>query len=239
MHKTLSALTLATLATFSQATVAQVGQVIDWAPSGQSGTLGDISVQVSGTYYTGAPIYPDVQNGASVANVFSAPWFAGPLSMSEALTVNIPAQSNFPIVVSHDFVFSFSRAVQDVRVSLGSFASKAIAGNEFGWMATVRESGQAGFTTTSCTLATCIFGALSNASIPNDANGTVLIPGVSNQLRLRFSPVLLGIPDGVWLQISATPTASPVPEPASWALLLAGGAALLRRAAHTRAQRRV
>jgi hypothetical protein len=69
-------------------------------------------------------------------------------------------------------------------------------------------------------------GAFSNASTPNDANGSVALPGTLTSFSFTLGS-LGNYRDGVGFAVSAARAASAVPEPLSAALVLVGLGAMV------------
>lgn len=231
---TLALAAAACLPALAQTVSTQTAQAVEWNADGQGGLLGGTTVTLR-TYQNALPFTPPaLVPGGWVASHFEAPWFSGPLSSDAALLVNLLPNTY------QQYSINFSHVVNDVRVSLSSFASLAFVSNRDDVYA-VRESGQGSFTM-GCSYSPstpCVLGAASDGATPNDANGTVLIPGPSSAIVVMFSATL-NSPDSIGMQVSGTPlgipvTAAPVPEPAAWALLLAGALPLLRRTRSRRA----
>lgn len=221
MRHTLAATALATALVCTTAT-AQVAQVVDWGSS-TAGTLGSVTVEVVALFIaledrTSQPF--QLLTGSTVTDAFGGAHhalFAGPVSLNQALGLTLAAGTN----EMYDVVFS--QPVQDVRVSFGDFASRAWVFSDGGW--STLEAGSPSW------LPGCGAQFLGCVSSPAAASsGTVRIPGLSQSMRLGFQS-LGNAPDSFVLQIAATAPTAPVPEPGSWALLLAGGAALLTRCA--------
>lgn len=200
----------AALAALAISASAHAIEMVQWS-SATSGTLGPATVTLAGNGID------DLYTGGFVPVVFSAPHFTAPVSLEQAVSLIAPS----PFCCYTQFVLSFSTPVQGLRLHLASLASELV------FDATpTKLSGQDSFVVSGNT----VTGAGLDGPTPNDANGTIEFAGTISTLTITFARSVVASPDNLFIQVAA----QPVPEPASWLLMLAGASALGAGAARRR-----
>lgn len=146
-----------------------------------SGTLGPVGVTLSG-----GDIVHGVTDGSFTG--FDFPFFTPPLAASDKVDVIAPQAS------IHLYEISFSRAVTNPRLHIASLASTLTFDTSV-----VRVSGQDSFVVTA---GNQVVGELLDGPVPNDANGTIELPGTFTGLTFTAEP-LGPFSDGLSVQILA------------------------------------
>lgn len=177
-------------------------ELVQWS-SATSGTLGGSTVTLAGNGVDA------LYEGGFVASLFSAPHFAAPVSLDQAVSLITPS----PFCCYSQFVLSFSAPVQGLRLHLASMASELV------FDATpTKVSGQESLVVAGNT----VTGAGLDGPTPNDANGTIAFAGTISTLTITFARSVVASSDNLFIQVAA----QPVPEPATWLLWLSGATAL-------------
>lgn len=199
-----SIITLALLACLSAAPATAapiIAQVVDWT-SASAGTAGEVSVSFTGGTRTLET------NSAWVDKQFNATNSFGLYSTAEGIQFTADGSS------TRTYTISFSSAVSGVVMHLGSLASAITFDRSI-----TKLSGQPIFVVNG----NSVTGATVNSGPYSDANGSIAL-GDLQTFSFTVSPYVPG-GEGIGMQlvINALP---PVPEPQSWAMMLAGMAAL-------------
>lgn len=166
-------------------------EVADWT-SATTATLGSVSINLS---VVGIPprSNPILFTGPVVSGTFGSGWFSGPVSLQEAVEVY-----GKPSDPTNRYTVTFSTPVTDLRIHLGSLASTMTFDQPI-----TRLSGQSSFVVSGTT----VTGAVNNAGLPTDANGTIGLNGTLNSISFTARGLPgVGAADGIALQIAATPS---------------------------------
>ncbi|EFK95751.1 protein containing PEP-CTERM bacterial domain, partial [sediment metagenome] len=164
---------------------------------------------------SGAPTAPNFYDDPGFANtvfVLSG-WFAPPVSVTSYMEIYGALAGSTP----NTYTVTFPVPVTDVRVHLSSLASTATFGSPISKL-----SGQGTFVVAG----TQVAGQFLDGSTPNDANGSVALPGTLTSFSFTLES-LGDYRDGVGFAVAAARAASAVPEPLSAALVLVGLGAMV------------
>jgi hypothetical protein len=152
---------------------------VDPAQNVASGMFGPVAISLSG-----GDVSFGVTNGSFTG--FDYPFFTPPLATSD--TVEVIAAEN----ASHTYTVSFAMPVTNPRVHVYSLASTLTFNTTV-----IRVSGQAAFVVSG---ANAVVGEYLDGTTPNDANGTIELPGTMTGFTFTAEP-LGAFSDGLLLQI--------------------------------------
>lgn len=174
-------------------------QFVDWISISTTtdvaqGTVGAIGVTLSGTV-----MGPGVVNGTST--IFSGTSFAPPIAKGDSLDLAA-------YTVASTYTVSFSQAVLDPVFHIADLSTRVT----FTGATPAKVSGNSFFSVSG--------NSVNGGGFAGAGNGTVRLSGVYTSLSFSAIDVIQTPPggDGFYLQVGV----SPVPEPATFALLLAG-----------------